>query len=370
MADQAQPQNIGNETLVEFCSRPEWSPNYTNPDGGDTFASLVNCINGVWGRAVRDYLKQNNEAWACRHDTPLLQKLNDISGGNDWRPSDDAAYVIDGADFGAAALLVPDYLFTFNLDNSNKIPGGLAEVIEQSDQTDSRAYSYVRMAGRPGTAHGTNVIGMRTFSKAVGFATFHPDISSAKDLVASITVRVPEWPQANLNIVLLAIKHRQIDAETGATDRLNFEFGLGPNNTAFAPGNLGQSYGLYVRWRDTNDLEQIAYNEQVDENAFSHGVGITPGYEWTLGFHRYTIGGGDWRIDFYVNGIFTHTFVDLNEPEPGTSTSIRFLVGAGSDGKQFAGGPIRNVILNLGAQDPTVVAPLMKFMYQKGAGYI
>lgn len=372
MADQAAPPNIGNETFLEFCARPEWDAMYGNPDGDDTFSSLNVCTNAVWARAVRDTLKQINEAFACRHITPLSIKATSGGTGKDWRPSDDDAYAIVSGDFGAAGVHVPTYFFNFNLDNTNQ-GSGPATVIEQSDQTGSRVYTYVRVQGRPGASIGSTVIGMRTFFKAVGFnSTSDLAITGATSLFASTTVRIPEWPQSNNRIVLLAIKQRQADDETGGADRINFEFGLGPGDQLF-PGNSDRAYSLYVRWRDAGDAEDFALLEMTDDSALGHGVGITPGYEWTLGFHRYEkdgVGTATWAIDFYINGQFVKQVVDLSTPLPGNDSAIRFLVGAGNDGKQFCGGPVRNVSLSVGHFEPTIVAPYMTYVYQKGAGYI
>lgn len=371
MADQSPPPNIGNETLEQWSNRQVWSPNYTNPDGGDTFASLVNCINGVWGRGVRDELKQNNEAWACRHVTPLLLKIQSITSGQNWRASDDNAYAIQSGEFGTAGVLVPQYFWHLNGDNSNQGSGPATE-IAQDDQTSGRAYSYVRVEGRPGGSPGDNVIGMRTFRKAVGFnSAYDSAIALTKPLSGSVTLRVCEWPQANEKIVLMAVRTRQIDDETGPTNRFNFEFGLGPSN-GFFPGNDKQAYALYLRWISSDNIVETAVNEITDEESVVQGVGITPGYEWTLGFHRYENPASTWFVDFYVNGQKMSTWGPnaLGSPSPGSATSIRLLIGAGNDGKQHAGGPCRNTMLRLGADDPSVVAPLMEYIYQKGAGFI
>lgn len=370
MVDNANPPNLGNESQALFAERREFSPNYTNPDGGDTFDSLKDCINGLWGRSVRNHISQTNESFACRHPTPMLAKIQSMVAG-DNRPSDDKAYAIQAGDFALAGVQQPQYFWHLDGDNLNKGSGAANQSIVQDDQTGGRAYAYVRSNGKPGAATDDDVIGMRTFRKAGGFsAPYLASLSTATTFAGSITVRVCEWPQANERIVLLATKHRQIDAETGATDRMGFEFGLGPSNSPF-PGNSDQAYALYLRWINSDNIEQFLVNEIEDDFEAAQGVGVTPGYEWTLGFHLHDPGGGN-VVDFYVNGKFKHQAVNLTGSSlvPGNSTSIRLLVGAGSDGKQFAGGPIRNVMLHTTALDPPVVASLMEFLYQKGAGFI
>lgn len=369
MVDNAAPPNLGNESTVQVTERPEFAQNYTNPDGGDTFDSLKDCNNANLARSQRDFTIQTNEAFACRHPTPLLAKVNAIVADSS-RPSDDKAYAIQAGDFAAAGVQQPQYFWHLNGDNTNK-GSGASQTILQDDQTGGRAYTYVRSNGRPGAATDDDVIGMRTFRKAGGFSDpYLASLSTATTFAGSITVRVPEWPQANERIVLMATKHRQIDAETGATDRMGFEFGLGPSNSPF-PGNQNQSYALYLRWITSDEVEEFLVNEILDDFEAAQGVGVTPGYEWTLGFHIYDPGGGN-VVDFYVNGKFKHQAVNLTGSPlaAGNSTSIRLLVGAGSDGKQFAGGPVRNVMLHTTVLDPPVVASLMEFLYQKGAGFI
>lgn len=370
MVDNADVPNIGNEDLFTFSNRPAFSPNYTNPDGGDTFDSLVNCINGLWGRTVRDHLTQINEAFACRHVTPLLLKVQAMVGGELTRPSDDKAYAIQSGDFAAASVQQPEFFWHLNGKNTN-IGGGVAHRIIQDDQSGGRAYSYVSAHGRPGTGLGNDVIGMRTFTGAGGFGDpYNSALSLSTNICASVTVRVCEWPQANNRIVLCAIKHREILDETGASDRTNFEFGLGPGKSP-APGNDDRAYSLYLRWINGDNIEELHICQVDDELETAHGVGVTPGYEWTLGFHRRDTGGGT-VTDFYVNGQlkFTDTEIISGGISPGNSPGIRFLVGAGTLGRQYVGGPIRNVMLHTTFLDESVVAPLMQFIYQKGAGFI
>lgn len=372
MADNAPPPNLGNETDAEFALRPEFAPDYQNPDGGDLFSTLNSCSNANLARSIRDHLRYINRVFRCEQPTPMSNLICNQAAVATWRASDDAAYAIQSGEFGAAGILVPQYFWHLNGDNTNQ-GSGPATVIVQSDQVPGgRAYSYVRVNGHPGAGLGTSVIGMRTFRKAVGFnATYDSAIALGESVAGSVTCRACEWPQANEKIVLMAVKHRQIDAETGPVDRFNFEFGLGPANRFF-PGSDKQAYALYLRWISSDNIVETAVNEIVDETAEIQGVGITPGYEWTLGFHRYENPASIWFVDFYVNGVKTYTWGPnaLGSPSPGSSTSIRLLLGAGSDGKQHAGGPVRNGMLRLGPDTPAVVSPLMAFLYQKGAGWI
>lgn len=365
MADQAAPPNLGNETDVQFIARPEFKPDYQNPDGADFFSTLNQCVNAVWPRAVRDNLRYLNKVLRCEQSTPLSDLICGVQLGSSWRPSDDAAYAIQAGDFAAANVLAPDHFWNLNGDY---VPQLGALDIRQDEQADRRIYTYKTVRGRNGAA-GTKVIGLRTFYQWGGFSDpYNAALVDSLSIAGSITVRIPEWPQANDGITLLAVKHKRSQDEIGAQNRLGWEFGLG--RSGISPPDIPSEYCLFLRWRTIADSEVHTAAAIIDSSTFEQPIGITPGDEYTLGFHRRNAGGGFYAVDFYVNGIKVYTSDSFVVPAFGNSTDIRLLVGAGSDGVQFAGGPIRNVALWQNTDDAATVGPAQLFTYQRGAGWI
>lgn len=364
MADQALPPNLGNETNATFLLRPEWSPDYQNPDGGDFLATLNFCINAVWGRAVRDNFAYINRVFRCEQSTPLSDLVCNVPVSATWRPSDDGSFAILAGDFATAGVLVPTNFW--NLDG-DFVPQIGTPVIRQNEQNDRRIYTWKSVRGRDGAAGG-RVIGLRTFHEWGAFTDpFDSSIVESLSIAASVTCRIPEWPQANDGITLLAVKHKRLQAETGAVDRMGWEFGLGRSD--LTPPDVPNEYCLFLRWFTEGDVEQYTSARIVDSTTFEQPIGITPGNDWTLGFHRREEA-GLYHTDFYVNGVLVFTSDGLVIPAFGSSTDIRLLVGAGSDGVQFVGGPIRNVALWRNTDDAAAVGPSQLFVYQKGTGFI
>jgi hypothetical protein len=365
MADQAAPVNLGNETDAQFILRPEWAPDYQNPDGGDLFETLNFCINAVWGRAIRDNLRYINRVFRCEQSTPLSDLICNAPTNATWRPSDDGSYAIQAADFAAAGVLAPSNFW--NLDG-DFVPQFGTPTLRQDEGSQKRVYTWKSVLGRDG-ASGGRVIGLRTFHQWGAWSDpFDAGIVDSPSIAGSITCRIPEWNQANNGIVLMAVKHKRDSAETGATDRMGWEFGLGA--LGFGPSTDPREYALYLRYRTAADAEKGEAASIIDSSATSQPIGITPGNEWTLGFHRRESSPGFYQWDFYINGVLSYTSDAYDAPSFGSSTDIRLLVGGGSDGVKFVGGPIRNVALWRDTDDAAAVGAAMLFVYQKGAGWM
>lgn len=370
--DQPTAPNLGNQTLAQFLNLPDWAVIATNQladDGSelpDTFTAMEFCVVALFYRLVRDNFAYENEAWACRVQTPLLTKIQELEQQLQTRATDNRGQALTLTLLQTFALPTPTLLYSGDGTVLDPVTNQVTLINVDPPDDPHPVYHVVNARGGASTP-GAITYGLRATSNRYYYTASHVPQFESTDIVASCNV-VPQWPEdsgADSKIVLLAVKRYDVASDTGATDRMQFEFGLSRALTAFDPNAHGTDRVLYLRYYDAGDVEQI-----IPALVNGEAVGISPGREVTLAFSFIDTGGtGDLR--FYVNGVPIYTASGVNLLSPGTSSDIRLHVGSDRFGDHHCGGPINNVYFDgapTGGQsgaDSTIHG-----VYRVGAGYL
>lgn len=368
MADNPTPADLGNITEAQFLALPEWAVSAQNDaDVEDTIDGLTFCVNAVLYRILREQFRYINEALACRIDTPLSLAAKAASEGARWREGDNRSKAVTLATLGGAGLVQPDALWSCDNDNLDEV-GGQARLI--NDEADPiPLYGIVNAPGSRSELFADMVWGLRNHAARWYFSDLDIAAAARPIIVASCQVTIPHWNQANEGVVLL--KHAAFDSEneTGA-ERMGFEFGLErAGNAGFPDTNAdAQDFVPYVRWYDSGDVEQRAVLSSIDRSWCVPASGA----EWTLGFHRYEVG-GSYFVDFYINGINVAQIGSFNAPAASVAANMRVHAGADQLGYRYCEGTIRNVYVRGDfaagyALGPSVPATMLA-LHRIGAGY-
>lgn len=371
--DQPTPPNLGNLTPGQFLALDDWSvaaQNQTGPDGEplpDTWTAMQFCVVALLYRLIRDNFAYENDAWACRVSTPLLEKILSLETQLQSRPTDNLGQALTIALLGSFATQAPSLLFNCDGDVTDPVTGTALLVNVDSPATPHPVYQVVNAQGSQGPT-GTVVYGLRTTLNRWYYTDAYEAEFALNALHVSCNV-VPQWPQdssAGSKTVLLKVADHLTTDETGASKRMQFEFGLQDAGTGFDAAAHGTDRVLYLRYYDANDVEQKA-TALVGGEA----VGIGYGREITVGFARILVG-NDFDVSFYVNGVLINTVTPLAVPSAGNDTGIRLHVGAGQLGEGAAGGPINNVYYLASGTSISQAASdtLMNSVYRIGAGYL
>ncbi len=368
MVDQPTPPNLGNQLPTEFLQIPEWAVQATNRDDvEDTIDGLRYCVNAVLHRIIRDNFLYLNEALACRVDTPLSLAAK-ASSGERWRPGDDCAAPVWPSDLTGVGIELPDHLFPFNRSAFDYITPGLRFQNTENPADIRMLYAAANAPGSRTTDPVQVIWGLRNHATR-WYWTNSPLVSCQRDqTIVSLQVKLPQWNQANEGCVLLKYAQPFEDPDTGAF-RMGFEFGLGPAGNPSTPEEDpaadAQDYVPYVKWYDGNDTEVVCKLSTSFDSLC-----ISPGAEWTLGFHRRPVGEVSYIVDFYINGLLVGSSVTTG-PSPATSalSDLRLIVGSDKYGDRYCVGPIRNVAVR-GLErldDPGDVGAFMLNMHRFGA---
>jgi hypothetical protein len=369
--DQPTAPNLGNQSLAAFLSLPDWSVNATNQPGTDgeplpdTWGAMELCVVALLYRLMRDNFAYENEAWACRQSTPLLQKVESLSQSLQSRPTDNLGQAVTLTKLATYALPAPTLLFDCNGDNLDQVSGQF-RLIDTDGAGQLNNYCVVRANGSTATP-GDILYGMRATLSRYYYTNAAVAQFQSQNVVASVNVTL-QWPENSAEaskIVLLKVCNYLTDDETGALNRMQFEFGL-QDWGAFDPNGHGTDYALYLRYYDAGDLE-VRRVAEVNGNPVCIGLGR----EITLGFALLELTPGSWTTSFYVNGVLVSSSVSQSPPSAGTNNDIRLHVGSDQGGKHWAGGPLNNVYYD-GA--PSVVQSTadstLHGVYRVGAGYL
>lgn len=361
--------DLGLRTSAEFFLIPEMASDYqTPPLIDDTFVELAHCVNAVWARFVREALHEINEVFACRKDVPLSDKIPVDGGGEgtSWRAGHDFSHQLSGNDFPGGNQ--PQGLYPLSIDGFPALGSG--EFV--SHVTPSLSVLNFGIVSSP--EHETPTLPIVGLVNS-GVRQYWLDTTGkadAEDIFFSMTLRIPSWNQANDGVVLASVRRFDSADETGATDRLGWEFGLGTwidgavHDTGSVPSGTEQDRVLYLRWYDGTQVIQV----NAKSNTFGHQFSIQPGPEWTLGFQRWAnpADSDNIRVRFYVNGLrVAEVFSGKPASAVGTSGNIRLVLGSRESSIKFAGGPIRNVYW---WDTDTVDEPLVTELYEKTAGFL
>jgi hypothetical protein len=216
-------------------------------------------------------------------------------------------------------------------------------------------------------------LGIRTHADRWVYVDDTP-LARTQDVAYQASYSLPEWPQDNASpIVLAKVADFDSDVDTGPTNRIGFEFGLGTPGDNDGSGTP-RDYSLYLKWYDSLDFENIAYawgGPPIPSTPYPTPIyiGVTPGRRVTLGFHRY-FNGLVWRVRFYVNGrMIADSAPDEGDaPSVGSSSDIRLHIGSAQLGKSYCGGPVNNAALWSDAGEATLDAAMLA-LYQRGEGF-
>ncbi len=371
--------NLGLQTLTGFFEIPEMAAAYeTAADVDDTFAELDACINAVWARHIRAALGEINEVFACRKTgVPLLDQVKkntaDISGlgggggSNHWRAGDDAIETLGTPEFPVGKQ--PTGLFSLN--GSPNDAKSVAQVVDHVAPASVRLnWGVATQAGATGLTQkflGLANSGVRHYwLDTTGLA------KGEGDLAFFMTTRVPSWNQANNGVVFASYRRFDSAVETGASDRMSWEFGLGQmidgalHTSGPIPTGTEQDRVLYLRYFDDVGAEQpvvVVAASSPSGPQFS----LQPGPEWFVGFNRYE-GTSSNHVDFYLNGrkISTRSGVPAWST-PGSSADMRLNIGSRELGVKFCGGPIRNLFW-WNDQSDALDEDLILQLYQQSVG--
>jgi len=363
------PPDLGNISNAAFLALPDWSVIATNLAGkADTFTSLETCIVAIFYRLVRDNFEYLNEALACRIDTPLSLAAKSGEGVVHWTPTDWPAVGLTLANM-TGANPAPGILFSCNGTNLDDV-GGLT--LSDNIAGELLTYAVVSAQGSLGSSPDYPfVFGLRTHATRYVHAE-DTAIAKAQDIAYQATYSLPEWPQdSEANIVLAKVADFTSATDTGPSNRIGFEFGLGSAPSG-PPGVGPRDYAPYVRWYDSGDVEQKIEASLPTSGpvTFSPGnIAITPGRRVTLGFHRY-FNGVNWSVIFLVNGRAVTTQVGtLAAPDIAAGANIRLHIGSAQLGVSYTGGPVNNVMVWANPSDHASVAASMLTAYSRGEGF-
>ncbi len=365
-SDPTPTPDLGNETLVQFLARVEWSVNPTNQnDEDDTYQKLKTCVVALFWRQTRAYWEYVNEAFACRQSTPLGIKAAAAQTAH-WRATDDnGTELTETAIDAQGGIPTPNMLFTCNgtgIDDTNE---SQFLVDEPSNDAGNNVYSVVNARGRDGTS-GAMILGLRpSANKWYVNQVYDSTIVLGSEVLFSMNV-VVEWPQANTGVVLAKIQDKTTATESAG--QMLWEFGLGEGISSDTNKDP-QNWVLYLRFRNS-DFNSVLYQAR---NGIGSPIGITSGREFTLAFALYDTGVPDtFDVKFFVNGVklgSTQSVFEGGVPTAGFSTDIRLHVGSSSLGDKYCGGPVNNVYISTAIDKDDDHDGIANALYQLGAGY-
>lgn len=372
--DQPTPPDLGNLTNAEFLALPDWSVIATNIVGkDDDFESMDDCVVALLYRLIRDNFSYENDAWACRVDTPISLKIQALQDAMQvhWRETDWPAVALTLSRLIGVTPL-PEILFSCHGTKLDDVTGTL----KLNPPSPGLSLVYANVSAQGSTGSGPSypfLFGIRTHAERWIYVDDTP-IVREQDIAFQATYSLPEWPQDTLETIVLAkVADFQSPIDVGVNNRIGFEFGLG-DGSPDDPISSPRDYCLYVRWYDVGDGENrvLAVLPNTGPVTFpdQDPIGVTPGRRVTLGFHRYFESvSGLWTVRFYINGRdVTGESLGGSEPSISTSSDLRLHIGSAQLGKSYTGGPINNVMVWSNA-DPTMVAAAMLTAYQRAEGF-
>lgn len=366
--DQPTTPNLGNLSNAAFMALPDWSVIAANVAGkDDTWASMDDCVVALLYRLIRENFAYINEAFACRVDTPLSLAAKAVTDSVHWRESDWPALDLTAAQL-TGITPTPDLLWTCNGVDVDEIS---AIKLNAPSPGTVPVYAVVSAQGSTGAAPAYPFkFGLRNHADRYYYSD-DTAIARQNAIAFQATFSLPEWPQDTANpIVLAKVADYTSAVDTGAGNRIGFEFGLGPAPVA-DPNSDPRDYCMYVRWYDSGDVEQrVIAVLPLSEFLVSAPIAITPGRRVTLGFHRYfTFSSESWACRFYVNGRdITGELDNMESPSIAASSDLRMHVGSAQLGLGYTGGPINNVAI-WSSGDSSAVATAMLAMYLRGEGF-
>ena len=372
--DQPTPPDLGNLTNVQFLALPDWSVLATNiPGKDDTFESMIDCVVALLYRVIRDNFAYENEAWACRAVTPISLKIAALeqNAAVHWRETDWPAVGLTLAQLVGVTPL-PDILFSCHGTKLDDVSGTLE--LNPPTPGTSIVYALVSAQGSVGANPLPFLFGLRTHAERWVYAD-DTTLVRQQQIAYQASYSLPEWPQDTLEPIILAkVADFTSPVDVGPSNRIGFEFGLGPAPSA-DPNSNTRDYCLYLLWYDSGDAEQRSIALLPSEPVpfpDAEPIAITPGRRITLGFQRYFRGppDEDWVVRFYING---RQATDVLGPFPGAPSiaqvsDLRLHIGSAQLGKSYTGGPINNVMVWANA-DPVAVPAAMLAAYQRGEGF-
>ena len=367
--------NLGLQTLTEFFASPEMAAPYeTAADEDDTFAELDDCTNAVWARHLRAALSEINEVFACRKSVPITDKIaaNTAAIGaaviDHWRAGDDQIQALVTTDFPVGTQ--PTGLLNLN--------GSDADALSAAVVVDHVTPSSVRLNWGVATVQGGSG-GTATFLGLVnsGIRNYWLDTTGLatgdNDLAFFMTVRIPAWNQANNGVVLASYRLFDSAAETGGTDRMGWEFGLGQmvdgalHTAGAVPTGSEQDRVLYLRYIDDVGSEQeVVVTAAASPTAPQ--LSLQPGPEWFVGFNRYEGATFDF-VEFYINGRKVSSTQVPKWDVSGSNPDLRLNIGSRENSLKFTGGPMRNVFW-WDDQGDGLDEALVLELYRKSTGYL
>lgn len=369
--DQPTPPDLGNITAAQFLALIDWDRQPINIDPGkdDTFETLDDCIVALLYRIVRDNIAYINEAFACRVSTPLgIAAKAAQAGTQHWKETDFPALPLSNGTL-ASVNPIPDLIFS-----GHGTPLDRNGVIKMNPPGAGTSLTYAVVSGGtciadPGDDY-PFVFGIRTHAERWVFMD-SSDIPKADRIAFQCSYALPEWPQDTVeNIVLAKVANFLDPVDVGASNRIGFEFGLGPAPSS-DPNSNARDYVMYLKYFTSSDVEQLVEATlpiSGDPAEFDNAdpISITPGRRITLGFHRFKPN-SLWSVQFYVNGVaITSSIGLLGDPSVSTSSDIRLHIGSAQLGKSYTGGPWNNACL---WENPSGTLPAaMKTLYLRGEG--
>lgn len=372
--DQPTPPDLGNLTNAEFLALPDWSVIATNITGkDDSFESMEDCVVALLYRVIRDNFSYENDAWACRVDTPISLKIQALQDAMQvhWRETDWPAVALTLSRLIGVNPL-PEILFSCNGTQFDDVTGTLK--LNPTSPGVNVAYANISAQGSTGSGPTYPFLfGIRNHAERTIYAD-DTAIVREQDIAYQATYSLPEWPQDTVeSIVLAKVADFESPVDVGINNRIGFEFGLGESHEDDLLRNP-RDYCLYVRWYQAGDVENrgVAVLPTGGPVTFDVNapISITPGRRVTLGFHRYldTVS-GLWSVRFYINGRdVTGVIAVGNEPDISTNSNLRLHIGSAQLGKSYTGGPINNVMVWTNV-DPDMVAAAMLTAYQRAEGF-
>jgi len=370
--DEPTPPDLGNITDAQFLALVDWAVQTENVDGkDDTFETMRTCIVALLYRLVRDNMQYLNNALACRVDTPLSLAAKAGVETKHWTSTDWPALGMTLLDMVGASPL-PDIIFSCNGTKLDDVSGTLA--LNPPSPGTSLTYPVVSGGGSRGaTPAYPFVFGVRTHAGRTVYADDTALVKTA-DIAYQASYSLPEWPQdTQAPIVLAKVADFTSATDTGPSNRIGFEFGLGPSPTA-DPNSTERDYVLYVRWYDALNVEQRVIAKLPGAYADHEPISITPGRRITLGFHRYfTFTTESFTVKFFVNGLAVNDpedpLVFVEDPDIASSANIRLHIGSAQLGASYTGGPVNNVMVWSDPPDAPTTADSMLTAYRRGEGF-
>jgi len=368
--DQPTPPDLGNISQAAFLALPDWSVIATNVVGkDDTFGSMDDCVVSLLYRLIRDNFDYLNEALACRVDTPLsLAAKQALSETVHWRETDWPALGLTLSNMVGVSPL-PTILFSCNGSKLDDVSGTLS--LNPPSPGSSLVYAVVNAQGSKIPSSYPIIYGLRNHAERWIYAD---DTAAVREVLVAYqaTYSLPEWPQDTvLPIVLAKVADFLTAVDVGPTNRIGFEFGLGPAPVADANSNA-RDYVLYVRWYDGSDVEVLVHallpTGFPGDFAEAEPIAITPGRRITLGFQRYFVDEA-FGVRFYVNGREVARTEGLNLPNIAPESDLRLHIGSAQLGKSYTGGPINNVLFWANPGDADTFEPALLTAYLRGEGF-